>query len=211
MSDAGVHPLKLVSLLLQYPEGDLLAAREDLCDAAAELPDGEQADAIRRFAAWYRDVPADELQARYVETFDFARRSSLHLTYHVFGDRRQRGMALLTLKQRYAAAGLDPGDAELPDYLPLVLEFAVLAPDAGLEVLARHRESVELVRASLHEAGSPWAPLLDAVAAPLPGLTRAQAARVRRLAQEGPPEEEVGLEPFAPPEAMPPAASAGAR
>lgn len=209
MSAGAVHPLKLVSLLLQYPGGELLAARAELCDAAAELRDGPQAAAIRAFAAWYRDVPADELQARYVETFDFTRRSSLHLTYHVFGDRRQRGMALLGLKQRYAAAGLDVGDAELPDYLPLVLEFAAIAGEPGLEVLARHRTSIELVRASLHAQGSPWAPLLDAVALPLPGLTRAQAARVRRLAREGPPGEQVGLEPFAPPEMMPSGAVAG--
>jgi nitrate reductase molybdenum cofactor assembly chaperone NarJ/NarW len=198
-----VHPLKLVSLLLQYPDGEQLAARAELCDAASELPAGRQGDAVRAFAGWYRDVPAGELQARYVETFDFSRRSSLYLTYHLFGDRRQRGMALLQLKQRYAAAGFDITDAELPDYLPLVLEFAVLAPEPGLEILHRHRESLELIRASLHGGNSPWAPLVDAVSLPLPGLTRAQAARIRRLAEEGPPDEQVGLEPFAPPELMP--------
>ena len=194
-----VHPLKLVSLLLQYPDGELLAARSDLYEAALEVGDEE----IARFAAWWHAAPPGELQARYVETFDFSRRSSLHLTYHTFGDRRQRGMALLALKQRYAAAGFDVDERELPDYLPLVLEFAVLAPEAGLEVIARHRVSIELIRSSLHAAGSPWAPLLDVVARPLPGLTGVQAARIRRLAQEGPPVEEVGLEPFAPPEVMP--------
>jgi nitrate reductase molybdenum cofactor assembly chaperone NarJ/NarW len=207
---SGVHPLKLVSLLLQYPDGPLLRARPELCEAAAELAPGAQSDAIRRFVAWYRDVPADELQGRYVETFDFTRRSALYLSYHTFGDRRQRGMALLGLKQRYAAAGLAVSDSELPDYLPLMLEFAVLAPEPGLEMLERHREPIELVRASLHEQQSPWAALLDAVALPLPGLTRTQAARIRRLAQEGPPEEEVGLEPFAPPEAMPSIHAGGA-
>jgi nitrate reductase delta subunit len=209
VTEPAAHPLKLISLLLQYPGGELLAARDELCDAAAALGPGPQADAIRRFAAWYRGAPAGELQARYVETFDFSRRASLYLTYHRFGDRRQRGMALLQLKQRYAAAGLEVGDAELPDYLPLVLEFAVLAPDAGLEILARQREAIELVRAALHDDGSPWAALLDAVALPLPGLTRVQAARVRRLAREGTPDELVGLEPFGPPEAMPPAAVGG--
>lgn len=209
MSADSAHPLKLVSLLLQYPEDDLLAARHDLHDAACELANGAQADAIRSFTAWYRELPGRELQKRYVETFDFSRRSALYLTYHLFGDRRQRGMALLQLKQRYAAAGLELDDSELPDYLPVVLEFATLAPEPGLEILERYRASVELVRSSLHADASPWASLLDAVALPLPGLTRAQAARIRRLAQEGPPEEEVGLEPFAPPEAMPPAVVTG--
>ena len=191
------QPLKLVSLLLQYPDGDLLATRAELCDVAEEL------GVAAAFARWWRDTPAPDLQALYVETFDFSRRSCLYLTYHTFGDRRQRGMALLALKQRYAAAGFDLDASELPDYLPVMLEFAVLAPEPGLEILARHRESIELVRSSLHTAGSPWAALLEIVAHPLPGLTRAQLARVQRLAQEGPPEEEVGLEPFAPPEVMP--------
>jgi len=203
VSDGPVHPLKLVSLLLQYPDAELLAARDELRDAAAELPDCAQADAIRAFAAWYRDEPAAALQTAYVDTFDFARRAALHLTYHRFGDRRQRGMALLALKQQYGAPGLDLGDAELPDYLPVMLEFAALAPEPGLELLARHRDAIELVRCALHDQDSPWAALIDAVCAPLPGLTRAQAARVRRLAREGPPGERVGLEPFAPPEVMP--------
>jgi len=198
------HPFKLASLLLQYPDGDLLAAREDLLAAAEqELGRGAQAEAIRVFARWFAREPGDALRHAYVETFDFSRRSSLYLTYHLFGDRRQRGVALLALKTRYANAGLPLRDGELPDHLPVVLEFAALAPEPGLEVLARYREAIELVRSSLHAAASPWAPLLDAVALPLPELTRTQAARVRRLAREGPPEEQVGLEPFAPPELMP--------
>jgi nitrate reductase molybdenum cofactor assembly chaperone NarJ/NarW len=188
--------LKLLSLLLQYPSDELLAVRAELA-AAAEGPVGG-------FARWWAAEPPEELQRTYVETFDFTRRNSLHLTYHVHGDRRQRGVALLRLKQRYAAAGLDLLEGELPDYLPVMLEFAALAPpDVGLAALAEMRDAIELVRSSLHEAASPYAPLIDAVAGLLPGLTGAQAARVRRLAAEGPPTEEVGLEPFAPPEVMP--------
>jgi nitrate reductase delta subunit len=194
---------KLLSLLLQYPSEELLAARAELRDEAAELPGGRGAKEIREFLEWYCATPPAELEARYVETFDFTKRASLHLTYHTFGDRRQRGMALLNLKQRYAAAGLDLLDGELPDYLPVMLEFAALAPEAGTAALARHREALELVRAALHEAASPWALVLDAVCAGLPPLTRLQGARVRKLAAEGPPFEEVGLEPFAPPEVMP--------
>jgi nitrate reductase molybdenum cofactor assembly chaperone NarJ/NarW len=191
--------LKLLSLLLQYPTDDLLAARAEL--AAAGAGEGR---AVERFLDWWVREPARGLQRAYVETFDFTRRNSLYLSYHVHGDRRQRGVALLRLKQRYAAAGLELLDGELPDYLPVMLEFAALAPpDVGLAALAESRDAVELVRASLHEAGSRYALLLDAIAELLPGLTGAQAARVRRLAAEGPPSEEVGLEPFAPPEVMP--------
>jgi len=188
--------LKLLSLLLQYPTDELLDARAELAAAA----DGS----IARFAKWWAGEPAQDLRRTYVDTFDFTRRNSLYLTYHVHGDRRQRGVALLRLKQSYAAAGLELLDGELPDYLPVMLEFAALAPaDIGLAALAESRDAIELVRASLHEAGSPYAVLLDELAALLPGLTGAQAARVRRLAAEGPPSEQVGLEPFAPPEVMP--------
>jgi nitrate reductase molybdenum cofactor assembly chaperone NarJ/NarW len=188
--------LKLLSLLLQYPTDELLEARAELA-AAADGP-------IARFAQWWAGEPAQDLRRTYVETFDFTRRNSLYLTYHVHGDRRQRGVALLRLKQRYAAAGLELRDGELPDYLPVMLEFAALAPaDIGLAALAESRDAIELIRASLHEARSPYAVLLDELAALLPGLTGAQAARVRRLAAEGPPSEQVGLEPFAPPEVMP--------
>jgi nitrate reductase delta subunit len=140
----------------------------------------------------------------YVDAFDFSKQCSLHLTYHVHGDRRQRGVALLRLKEAYRAAGFDPPEDELPDYLPVLLEFAALAPrEAGLGLLEEHRVALELVRASLAQDRSPFAPLLDAVVAGLPRLGTAKLARVRRLAAEGPPHEEVGLEPFAPPEVMP--------
>lgn len=189
--------LKLLSLLLQYPSDELLAARAELATAGRGGP-------VARFLDWWVQEPARELQRSYVETFDFTRRNSLYLTYHVHGDRRQRGVALLRLKQRYAAAELDLLDGELPDYLPVMLEFAALAPpDVGLAALVEVRDAIELVRASLQESGSPYSLLLDAVADLLPGLTGAQAARVRRLAADGPPSEQVGLEPFAPPEVMP--------
>jgi nitrate reductase delta subunit len=188
--------LKLLSLLLQYPSDELLDSRAELA-AAADGP-------VARFTDWWANEPAGKLRRTYVETFDFTRRNSLDLTYHVHGDRRQRGVALLRLKQRYAAAGLELLDGELPDYLPVMLEFAALAPpDVGLAALADGRDAIELIRSSLHDAESPYASILDEIAGVLPGLTRAQAARVRRLAAEGPPSEQVGLEPFAPPEVMP--------
>ena len=191
--------LKLLSLLLQYPTDELLAARAEFAAAAAV-----QGGPVERFADWWSREPVGSLQRAYVETFDFTRRNSLYLTYHVHGDRRQRGVALLRLKQRYTAAGFELLDGELPDYLPVMLEFAALAPsDVGVAALVEARDSLELVRTSLREAGSPYALLLDVVTDLLPGLTGAQAARVRRLAAEGPPSEQVGLEPFAPPEVMP--------
>lgn len=197
-----VHPLKLASLLLQYPSAELRQALIDSRDA--QLGDERTVAALRPLLDRCRSATLGELQRDYVEDFDFARRSSLHLTYHLHGDRRQRGVALLRLKQAYAAAGMEPSGTELPDYLPLMLEFAALAPEpAGIELLAEHRVAIELVRRSLRDQGSVWAAALDVVDRSLPGLTRRQLSRLRRLMAEGPPTEQVGLEPFAPPEVMP--------
>ena len=127
-------------------------------------------------------------------TFDFDRRATLYLTYHTHGDRRQRGIELVRLKRRFAEAGLELEGGELPDYLPALLEFASLVPD-GHEPLAELRTSLELIRGRLHQRESRYAPLLDVVVEKLPPLTHAQQERARRLAEEGPPSELVGLEP----------------
>ena len=90
-----------------------------------------------------------------------------------------------------------------------MLAFAALAPDGyGEALLAEHRPAIELLRLSLHDLGSAYAHVLDAVAALLPALTVRERSEVARLAREGPPDEAVGLEPYGPPEAMPTGARA---
>jgi len=192
-----------MSFLLRYPDQSVVAARDELSAEVAALPEGEARTSLTRFLAeWCGD--ATELAARYVETFDLRRRASLYLTYYAHGDTRERGMALLRLKKLYRAAGLPLDCAELPDHLAVMLAFAALAePERGEALLAEHRPAIELLRLSLHDLGSPYAHVLDAVAAPLPALSVTERAEVARLAREGPPQEAVGLEPYGPPEAMP--------
>lgn len=199
-----VHPLKVVSLLLQYPEPGTATELSELDPRRVAPATAAQREALGSFLEWYRSNDLDALRRSYVDNFDFDRRRSLHLTYQLHGDSRQRGLALLKIKNAYRDAGLDPDATELPDYLPLMLEFAVLAPGSeGTELLDRHRESIELVRAGLARDESPWVRLFDVIRDGLPGLSRRQINRIKRLAEEGPPTEEVGMEPFAPPEVMP--------
>ena len=201
-------PWGLMSFLLRYPSAEVVAARPELSDEVAALPPGPVRDSLARFMAdWTGEQTA--LAARYVETFDLRRRASLHMTYYAHGDTRERGMALLRLKKLYRAAGLPLATTELPDHLPIMLAFAELAPTGqGEELLAQQRPAIELLRLSLHDLGSPYAHVLDALAACLPGLTVKERGEVARLAREGPPEEAVGLEPYGPPEAMPSGARA---
>ena len=171
-----MKPWQLLSILLQYPDAELLEA------------DG--------LPAWMRNTPLRELQAAYVQTFDFDRRASLFLTYHTHGDRRQRGLELVRLKRRFAEAGLPLTGNELPDYLPVLLEFAAIAPHEGEALLNELRPPLELVRSRLHQTGSPYAAVVDAVVCALPRPTKEQLAAARRIASEGPPAELVGLEPY---------------
>ena len=196
-----LDPDKLASLLLQYPTVEL---REALASVERDDLRGlrRSRGAVARLLELYATASTGELDRLYTETFDFSKQRSLHLTYHLHGDSRQRGIALLRLKQAYEAAGFELSSAELPDYLPLMLEFAALVPAAGRELLAQHAVSIELVRASLRRDDNPYAGAFDLVAERLPGLSRRELAKLRRLAAEGPPTEQVGLEPFAPPEVM---------
>ena len=178
---------RLLSALLQYPDEELVSSSDELLAAADD-------ERVRAFIGELRTVPLRELQDEYVATFDFDRRASLYLTYHTHGDRRQRGLELVRLKRRFVVAGLELSDDELPDFLPALLEFASLVPD-GHEPLAELRPSLELVRARLRQRESRYAPLLDVLTEALPPLTAAQEARARRLAEDGPPSELVGLDP----------------
>ncbi len=196
-----------VSLLLDYPDDDLLA-RIDLLRAAAAGTPPAIGDSLRSFLNHLVDTPLPELQADYVETFDTRRRCNLFLTYFAHGDTRKRGMALLRFKQTYLSAGFQLNDAELPDHLCVVLEFAATGDQAlGRDLILDHRAGLELLRLSLRDMGSPWAHLIDAVTATLPPLRGDERDAVRRLAAVGPPEEEVGLAPFAAPQFSPGAAS----
>ena len=195
------------SLLLDYPS-DALLGRLDTIRAAADLLPRGIGDSLRTVVDHLARTPMTELQAEYVETFDTRRRCNLFLTYFAHGDTRQRGLALLRFKQTYLRSGylldLDGEHGELPDHLCVVLEFAATVDQhLGRGLMLDHRAGLELLRLSLRDAGSPWAAAVDAVTATLPPLRGEEHDAVRRLAAEGPPEEEVGLAPFATPQFSP--------
>ena len=191
------------SLLLDYPDERLMSYRSLLRAAVASLPDTGRPP-LSRFLDHLDATPPPQLAADYVATFDHRKRCCLYLTYYAHGDTRKRGMALLRLKHAYRIAGFSLSGEELPDHLAVVLEFAATVdPKIGRRLLIEHRAGLELLRLALHDAGSPYADVLDAVSATLPALAGRERDAVARLAAEGPPAEEVGLAPFAPPEYMP--------
>jgi nitrate reductase delta subunit len=186
------------SLLLAYPD-DQLEERLTLALKVAATQPKPIAQPLVRFAEHAQCTPLPELAADYVATFDHRKRCCLFLTYYAHGDTRKRGTALLSLKQTYAQAGWQITDDELPDHLAVVLEFAATEPALGSRLLTDHRAGLELLRLALRDANSPWAHVLDSVSATLPDLAGDARTAVMRLAAQGPPEEQVGLDPYAPP------------
>ena len=195
------------SLLLDYPD-EILVERLPLIRRALDRLPSSLAEPLTATLEQLAAGHLPDLQARYVETFDSRRRHNLYLTYFAHGDTRKRGMALLRFKQTYLRSGFALDDGELPDHLCVVLEFAAtIDGDLGRDLILDHRAGLELLRLSLRDIGSPWAGLVEAVTSTLPPLRGDEREAVRRLAAEGPPEEEVGLAPFAHPQFSPGLAS----
>ncbi|MFE0463421.1 nitrate reductase molybdenum cofactor assembly chaperone [Kitasatospora sp. NPDC058965] len=183
MTAAVVHQAAAHCLGYPDPDQDLALVRA----AVAEL----RGPAARELTAFLAHTPS---AGHYTEVFDFTNRHSLYLSWWTDGDTRRRGTALLAFQDAYRARGFRLAAAELPDFLPVVLEFCAATGDDAL--LREHRPALELLRLALTEAGTPYAHVLAAVCATLPGPSPADRAQAMALARSGPPREEVGREPY---------------
>jgi nitrate reductase molybdenum cofactor assembly chaperone NarJ/NarW len=189
---------QVVSLLLDYPDEVLVSRVPMLHGVVGALPDAQR-EPLTQMLDTLEHGDLGELQQEYVDTFDVTRKCSLHLTYFTQGDTRRRGVALVEFKQAYRKAGVEfDSDAELPDHLCVVLEFGAVQDWAtAWHLLIRHRVGVEVLKAGLAQRGSPWLPAIQALRSTLPELDGDDQTALMRLVAEGPPQEEVGLEPYA--------------
>jgi len=185
---------RAASLLLRYPDRDTLAVLPTLTAALDGLP-AAVAGPLRSLAEHRSTAAPGELVTAYVELFDFRRRCCLHLTYYTAGDTRKRGEALVLFAAAYKAAGLEIIDGELPDYLPAVLDLAAVDDD-GWRLLRENRVGLDLLAKALAAEKSPYRHAIEAIRAMLPPAQPGDIAAALRLAQTGPPVEQVGLEPF---------------
>ena len=125
-----MNALKLISAVLDYPQPELLAAREELLAVVEQdtLLDGNHKE---KLYAWVQQLCAEpivDLQEQYIDLFDRGRAHSLLLFEHVHGESRDRGQAMVNLMALYQRNGFDIGVRELPDFLPLFLEYLSLRP-----------------------------------------------------------------------------------
>ena len=171
---------KALSALLAYPEQTMLAALPEIA-AIVEQPGvlpAPQRKALRALIDELATSDSIELQERYVALFDRGRATSLHLFEHVHGESRERGTAMVDLKQVYARAGLQLRGGELPDYLPALLEFASLRPRTeSIEMLQDCAHILRTIGDTLQARDSRYSAVFGALLALCgdAGLTKAQS------------------------------------
>ncbi|MED1265725.1 nitrate reductase molybdenum cofactor assembly chaperone [Bacillus mycoides] len=152
------------SFLLSYPE---LGWREALTELQEEIEAIEQEDvkaALTTFIKRALDKTDNQLIDSYVYTFDFGKKTNMYLTYMKTGEQRERGIELLELKQHYKKSGFNVTDKELPDYLPLLLEFLANANEKDSEpIMSKYTENIQALHGQLKEANCMHEPILAAV------------------------------------------------
>ena len=151
---------KVLSLLLMYPESDWLAALPELHATLVDEADfnGDACSKLAPLFAQLRESRLIALQENYVATFDRNPSHSLHLFEHIHGESRDRGSAMINLLDEYWKHDFDASAAELPDYVPLFLEFLSLLPaEEALELLGDAVHVLATVGRKLDANGSPYA------------------------------------------------------
>jgi nitrate reductase delta subunit len=160
------YSMRALALLLGYPNQELRANLPQLMeaiDSEAAIPSARR-DELRALAAELTRMDPMDVEARYVETFDRGRATSLHMFEHVHGDSRDRGPAMIDLVQTYEKAGLMMAPEELPDHLCVVLEFAsTQPPKLAQEFLGEMAHILTAIFSALLQRGSPYAAVVAAV------------------------------------------------
>ena len=158
---------KLLSALLEYPDQELIDHLPELREHITQCLDTDttERDALHVFITYLQSKPLTTLQEDYVQTFDLTPEHSLHLTHHLFGDDKNRGPALIDLGELYKDYGVEVVTNELPDYLPLVLEFIAYLDDNEATVfLSDAHKVLSVITENLSKANSAYAALLSIVA-----------------------------------------------
>lgn len=180
--------LKVLSVLLRYPSAEVHRALDEM-PAVLEREGLIPPPQMRELLALIEELQRSDLMAaqeRYVELFDRGRKLSLHVFEHTHGESRERGPAMVELMNHYRSRGFNLAARELPDYVPLVLEFVSEQPlDHAREMLAETMPVLVLLGARLRARASAYAAVFEALEA-IAGAP-AEAAELRRqVADEGP-------------------------
>jgi len=151
----------LVSRLLDYPGKDLVDSAADIEQWAGKIPGGSR-ESLLDFLSYLRKTPLIDLQEEYTRTFDHNPGLCLNITFHKWGEDKKRGTALAELTKTYNEAGYEMNCKELPDYLPMILEFISVCPEeTGFPLQEEYGEQFALMGSRLRAIQSPYAKLFE--------------------------------------------------
>ena len=180
MSDSQTLSLKALSVLLCYPNADMIQA---LPEIEAVLSDASLAT-IKPLLEQFQHTELLELQENYVALFDRGRALSLHLFEHLHGESRDRGQAMVDLMDMYQSHGFEINAHELPDYIPLFLEFLAQQPHAkACDLLGNTSAILQALAERLEARDSHYYVLFDALLI-LAGKERASKGQIEKTVVE---------------------------
>ena len=155
---------KLLAFLLEYPDPSWNADLKDLREIVDTVVEQKRRRLLQNFLIYAEDTPPLQLQETYTAAFDLDPAASLHLTYHLMGDSEDRGKALAGLLWLYHREGYDAAIGELPDYLPMILEFLALCPEPkDTTLLWSCLGTVTALADRLQKESHPYAGLMELV------------------------------------------------
>jgi nitrate reductase delta subunit len=160
--------LRALGALLSYPRDEVWQALPEIADAVSASPliAPRQRDELLTLIGVLRSSDLLEAEERYVELFDRGRAASLYLFEHLHGEGRDRGQAMVDLKRLYERAGYELSARELPDYLPVVLEYLSCRDLAeAREQLADCAHILRRIGQSLIARGSAYAAVVQTLIA----------------------------------------------
>ncbi len=155
---------RVIAALLEYPDAEFRAAMPEIRAAIASQDDVSPQERAA-LSGFLDNLAANNnplaLEEEYVRTFDMVPEHSLHLTHHLIGEDKNRGPALIDLGEFYKSYGFDISAKELPDFLPLMLEFVSMLDEQEAKMfLSRWTKVLTQLSVNLEDAGSPYAGLL---------------------------------------------------
>jgi nitrate reductase delta subunit len=157
---------KILSLLLSYPNEeihDLLPIAETILRDERILDD-DSIEGVKEFINFFSSRTLVQWQEHYVQLFDYSKGASLYLFEHLHGDSKDRGQAMVDLIDLYSMAGLQIGKSELPDYLPVFLEFLSLqSSEKAAGYLAEIVNIIGFIHKKLAAKENPFHHLVNAV------------------------------------------------
>jgi len=155
---------QIIAFLLRYPDRQMQGVLPEIQEEIEAIDNVELKSYLLKFLHQSADMTLDAWIDHYIDHFDFGKMTNLYVTYLKLGEQRERGLELLKLKKFFEANGFEITDKELPDYLPLILEFCANVPaETSNELLQMHYKAIAEIRSRLIEQKSYYHLLFDAL------------------------------------------------